>query len=238
MHARRPGVGLRWMVALGVLLLSAGRASAAEEAGTRESVDPGAQLAGAPLPALELPGSPGEIRHISEPRHNPQVVQKVKKRRKSPEVYYGAELFMAQGKLIPALDLDVQFRFVGFGFEFGLIFLQEGDASPVVDGGFLGGELGFHMYGRLVRTPRWDLRLGTGADLFPLWGIHGDELHAMMPLILEGRLFSSAKASNRLTAFFQLRMPLLHDQGLEVGVDREGIEHVPLLLVVGLGGWS
>lgn len=179
---------------------------------------------------LLLPPVHAEARRTRRPRR----VAERSLRTGGTEGYWGVELFLVQDKVMPGLTLDVQGDTFGAGAEFGLMWSTSDERDEVIAGSFLGGVLGFHAYARLVRGPCMDLRFGTGLDAFGLWAINSEEWQLGMPMIAELRAFLSP----RWQVFAQARLYAIKSEGLGAGEDLDGRVDIPLLLVVGLGGWS
>lgn len=148
-------------------------------------------------------------------------------------VTYGLDWFLVKDKTVVGPNLG--FYSGGFGLDVGasFIWLTEDDPNDVVDS-FVGALLGFHVYGRALRSGATELRIGTGLDAWPLFGIDADEWLFSWPVYVEGRYW----VSRNWGVGAQVRYQLIHSDGLEPGVERDGSEAVPLLFMLTLGGRS
>ncbi len=150
------------------------------------------------------------------------------------EGYYSIQNLMVRDKLMPGLSIGGQWGSFGLDGEIGGIYLQQAAPDCDVDSGWMGMYFGFHLYGRLFWGPASDIKLGTGFDGFGLLAIHQNEWKLGMPLILEARFF----VSDSMDVYVQGRYYVLSSDGMEPGVDRQGRETIPIMLVAGIGGWS
>ncbi len=146
---------------------------------------------------------------------------------------YGLDVFMVQGKAMGGVRLGGYKGSLGLDIAGDLIWLTEDDPNGVVDS-FVGALVGLHLYGRVVRTRSAELRIGTGVDIYPLFGINADEVLYSWPVFAEARYWLTTQWG----VGAQVRFNLLHSDALEPGVARDGQESIPLMLVLTLGGRS
>jgi len=97
-------------------------------------------------------------------------------------------------------------------------------------GAFLGNQFGFYLEGTPVRSSRFELNVGLGADVYYLWGIHGDL--AKIALSAEANL--SYWATPTFGGCLGVRGYPLQSQGLELGTRFDGSAGTPILMTAGI----
>lgn len=167
------------------------------------------------------------------PRPAPERVEAPEKPPEESAFTYGLDAFMVQGKAMGGLRLGGYTGSIGLDVAGDLIWLTESDPSGVVDD-FVGALVGVYLYGRVARTRSAELRIGTGIDIYPLFGISADEVLYSWPAYLEARYWLTPQWG----VGAQVRYNLLHSDDLEPGVSRDGRTSLPLMLVLSLGGRS
>jgi hypothetical protein len=146
---------------------------------------------------------------------------------------YSLDVFMVQDKAMGGIRLGGYKGSLGLDLAANLIWLTEDDPNDVVDS-FVGALFGLYGYGRVVRTRAAELRIGTGVDIYPLFGINADEVLYSWPVFAEARYWLTTQWG----VGAQVRFNLLHSDALEPGVARDGQESIPLMLILTLGGRS
>ena len=143
----------------------------------------------------------------------------------------GVHWLWAQGKAMPGITLRLGGRWLAGEVEGGLIWLTERD--PDRDRRFLGGQLGAHLAVTPISNQRVRLGGGLGADLYPLFNIHGDEWQFAMALRARG----DVRIARKVWLFGTARAYPLQSDGLELGVGRDRSHGLPVLFGTGIE-WS
>ncbi|MCA9538778.1 MAG: hypothetical protein KC620_07815 [Myxococcales bacterium] len=143
-----------------------------------------------------------------------------------------AEIFLVKDKVWLGGGFSYFPGTFGFDGAFSFIWLTSDAPERGVDGTFVGSQLGLHVAARLDITRGAHVRIATGVDAYPLYGINADEWKLAWPLIAEARVF----VTRTLNVFIRPRYYILSSDGLEPGRAYEGDETVPFLVSIGFGG--
>ena len=133
--------------------------------------------------------------------------------------------FVAQ-KVMPGLALRLG-KYWGPRFEASFIWTTQ-SVAPL--GSFLGNQFALYLEGTPVRSSWFELNGGLGADIYYLWGIHGD----LTQISLSAEANLSCWFTPRLGALLGVRGYPLHTSGLELGTRRDGSTGSPVLISVGI----
>lgn len=143
-------------------------------------------------------------------------------------VILGSQYFLVEGKNMPGLTLQVGSGLFALELETTLMWATTAPAE--LDVSFLGMELGASLLLVPVRTERFRVSAGLGADIYMPWEIHDEQRHAA----LSAKVALHGWLTRELGVFGTARVYPLHHDGLELGVSRAGAEGLPVLFTAGI----
>jgi hypothetical protein len=128
-----------------------------------------------------------------------------------------------------AVRIDLH-ELVWLDAEAGLIFLTD---SPPGSDSFVGSPFAAHVLVAPLRTPKFELAAGLGADVHYLWGVNGDLAEVALSVIASAHYWITPKFG----LFGSARGYPAATSGLELGTFRNGSSGLPVLFATGVA-WS
>jgi hypothetical protein len=144
------------------------------------------------------------------------------------DVILGTQFFLVEGKSMPGLTLQVGSGLFALELETTLMWTETAPAE--LDVSFIGMELGASLLVVPIRTERFRVSTGLGADIYLPWEIHHEQRHAA----LSAKVALHGWITRELGVFGTARTYPLHHDGLELGVSRGGDEGLPVLFTTGV----
>lgn len=117
---------------------------------------------------------------------------------------------------------------IGQGMFFGRLethLMWTTDTPAEFDRPFLGSQYGLYFEVLPLRHRYVELSVAAGADIFHLWGLHGNEVQASFSVKAGTRI----RLTRQLGLNLEMRAYPVTSRGLELGTDRQGQEQPPLL---------
>ena len=143
----------------------------------------------------------------------------------------GGEYFLVKDKTIAALQFGGPInRSMDISGDLGFVFSDHDESAQGATGSFLGSLFGLHLLYKTPISQGLDARFGGGFDLWPLYGIHSEEM--MGGLVFVGEIRGQIALNTKF--FLRSRYYLLRNEGLQPGVDRAGNESAPLVWSTGI----
>ena len=143
----------------------------------------------------------------------------------------GAEYFLVNkknmgtvqftGRVQPRLDLSGHL---------GLVFSEDDETEQGAAGSFLGSTFDLHLLYRIPVQRGTHLRTGGGFDVYPLFGIHGEEVHGGLVSVVD----IISQISPGFYGFLRARYYLVHNEGFQPGNSQDGNSGSPLVWSAGL----
>lgn len=139
--------------------------------------------------------------------------------------------FLVKDKAMFGVHARLHYAWLAMSAGMTFVSSTKDDPTGAVEADLLGNLFEFHFLAQPLDFQGLMAGVGTGVDLYTLWGINADEVKVAWPMLVDLRWYPMDMLFG---VYSQARYYLVTSDGLELGTARDGNESVPVLLSLGV----